>query len=185
MNAKQYGWMLALCVVASFAGGVTSNRIFTALPDVLAQVTPRERLQTAPVQRAPSAPLQIQQVSPSSGEQVITVPATPGGLAFKTPDGKILARLKAGTGAGHTGGEFTLFDVQGFATAQFTPWGDLVINPEGTYKTTIRASGIIVGDTTGIVVNLGAFDPRGGGLLIRAPSRDGARLEEHRYPIPY
>ena len=117
MDRKGYGPILALTVLAGFSGGVLSTRILSALPDVHAQGTPGERLKTTPVQPlAPALPPAVKQVAPKEG--VITVPTL--GLAFKAPDGRVLARLSADQ---YGWGTFTIYNSVGTALASLSGSG--------------------------------------------------------------
>lgn len=140
MNRKKCTLLLALAVPAGFVGGILSNRISAALPDVHAQVTPRQKLQTTPVQPvAPALPPAAMQVALKEG--VITVP-TPG-LAFKTPDGKVLARLSTDQ---HGGGDFTIYESGGREVARISTerygWGIFTVyNSVGTALARLSGTG--------------------------------------------
>lgn len=116
MKWMRRAWMPVLVVVGSFAGGVVSRFV---LPEAHAQGTSQDRAKITPVERARhEIPPAATEAAPSLGEQVITVPATPGGLAFKTPDGRLLARLNYDRGA-----QFSLFDDEGIPVVKARAWG--------------------------------------------------------------
>lgn len=140
MDRKEYGVMLALAVLAGFVGGAFSNRIFTGPPDVQAQATSRDKVKTTPVQPvAPTLPPAVKQVAPKEG--VITVPIP--GLAFKTPDGRVLARLSADQ---YGGGNFTIYESGGREVASISTerygWGTFTVyNSVGTALARLSGTG--------------------------------------------
>jgi hypothetical protein len=116
--------MPLLVLVASFAGGVMSNSFLVVSPDAQAQGTPQEKLKSTPIQRPqPAVRPGAVQAAPSLGEQVITVPATPGGLAFRMPDGKLLARLNYDRGA-----QLSLYDDEGLPVIKARAWGGGIVS---------------------------------------------------------
>lgn len=160
MNAKQYGSMLILVIAAGFAGRFVSSRIFVALLDAQAQGTPQEKLKTTPVQRPqPTLRPSAIQAAPSLGEQVITVPATPGGLAFKMPDGKLLARLNDDRGA-----LFTIYDREGNPSVKLRGWGEVSVSA-GRGAITMIGHQIRLEYDGGVKMAL-TQDPSGGSLHI-------------------
>ena len=88
LNGQQYALMLALVVIASFGGGVISNRIFSAR-QVLAQLVTTN-----------------------------TIPVPNGGVEFKTPEGRLVAKLTAD----NLGGHLQIFNTAQQAVTRLDGW---------------------------------------------------------------
>jgi hypothetical protein len=84
MNRRQYGLMLTLAILAAFAGGMVSSRLW-------------------PVQ-----PVEAQRAKPKATPptNVVIVPAE--GLVFKTPSGKVVAMMEGDK----VGGRFGVYNTE-------------------------------------------------------------------------